>query len=353
MNSYYSRKKKKKREEWQFRNTDFTLSSGNKGHEKRNLKAPKRRADKERKINRHRNRLAWKASRRCAGNGRHHSRTATPRGADPATLRRGLAEARGRGVVGPRPAATPRARPRRSPPLPRGGSAARPRPLWARPGGGHVDRAGAGARRVSPRSAGQAGRRQLFGVRVPGARATVTMSSPPKEKVETRAGHPPAGTAAGSRLSALSLPSSGDGTGWDGGAGAAWAAAGLRESPAGRRFPEERPACGAGAEEDEGGPGQVPPALPGGVSHGRCPRAPPLGPRRPKQRLIRLPGSGTGTWDPGPVSGRPSPLLPPLSCPLQPSPVSGVALPAPLFPGELSGYRQILAGFVLFGIFSF
>lgn len=64
-----------------------------------------------------------------------------------------------------------------------------------------------------------------------GAADTVKMSSPPKEKAETRAGHPPAGTAAGSRLSALSLATPGDGTGGPGRPRAGGAGAGSLPSP--------------------------------------------------------------------------------------------------------------------------
>lgn len=100
---------------------------------------------------------------------------------------------------------------------------------------------------------GWAGRSAVARRRGAGGRChTVKMSSPPKEKAETRAGHPPAGTAAGSRLSALSLltPRGRDGVGGGEGSGGT--------SPSGRaRFPAK--SCGRRGEEGEGGLGRVPP----------------------------------------------------------------------------------------------
>lgn len=63
----------------------------------------------------------------------------------------------------------------------------------------------------------------------------VNMSSPPKEKAETRAGHPPAGTTAGSRLSALFLMAFGAGLGEGRGGGG-----GRTERPRGARRARQR-----------------------------------------------------------------------------------------------------------------
>lgn len=145
------------------------------------------------------------------------------------------------------------------------------------------------------------------------------MSSPPKEKAETRAGHPPAGTAAGSRLSALSLAG-------PGGPGRP------RAGGAGRRFPARSPPVRTGAEEGEGGLGRVPP-LPGmrargvWVPLGSSPRGFPRSPLLGRDAL----GSPPEPWallalrQPSPVTGpRSLPCLSPRRALLVAKPSSGV-----------------------------
>lgn len=115
----------------------------------------------------------------------------------------------------------------------------------------------------------------------------VNMSSPPKEKAETRAGHPPAGTAAGSRLSALFLMAFGAGLG-EGRGGGGGRTGRPRGAHRARQRGNTRPGLGLGGLSRA--PARRALCGGGGREGGRRLLGPPRGAPAPRSRVAKSAG---------------------------------------------------------------